>query len=198
MLEQHRGDWSSNIKRIFPNTYVISVDANKYVENIPGSDITFIETLYDKDDFEITFYRSNHERSTGAGDSIYRENTFVYNDNNLIVESRKTKKLSTILKSINSPKIDILKIDVQATEIEILNGLDEFLNNIDIIQIETSLSNYNLNGCRIEDVVCYFKEKNFEIVDMTEIVKNTDGYITHIDLILQNKNNIIIDKKLIF
>jgi FkbM family methyltransferase len=194
----HRGDWSSNIKNIFPNSYIICMDANWYVDQIPGSNITFIETLYKEDDVDIKFYRSNHNRSTGAGDSVYKENTFVYNDDNLIVETRKTKKISTLLKTINSPKIDVLKLDVQATEIEIMDGMDEFINDVDFIQIECSLSNYNLGGCTIEDVILYLKNKNFEVFEITESVRNIDGFMTHIDLIFQNKKNKIIDKKLMF
>ena len=194
----HRGDWSKNIKSIFPNCYIVAIDANNYIGDIPGADVTFFETLFDKDDYEINFYRSYHQRSTGAGDSIYRENTFVYDDGHLVVEKRKTKKISTILKSIDSPKIDILKLDVQATEIEIMDGMEEFLNNVDFVQIECSLSNYNLGGCMIEDVILYLSKKGFEIFELTESVRNVEGHMTHVDLIFQNKNNRIIEKKLIF
>jgi FkbM family methyltransferase len=194
----HKGDWSSNLKKIFPNSTMICVDANKYLDNVPGADFMFIETLYNEDDKEVDFFRSNHERSTGAGDSIYKENTFVYNDKNLIVEKRKTKKLSTILKKINTPKVDILKLDVQATEIEVMDGMEFFLDDVIFIQIECSLSNYNINGCTIEDVIIYLKNKNFEVFDITESVRNKDGFMTHIDLIFQNKKNKIIEKKLLF
>lgn len=194
----HRGDWSKNIKSIFPESYIIAMDANKYVDEIPGADTTFIETLYSKDDHEINFYRSVHQRSTGAGDSIYRENTFVYDDTHLMIEKRKTKKISTLLDSINSPKIDILKLDVQATEIEVMDGMENFLNDVDFIQIECSLSNYNLGGCMIEDVILYLSKKGFEIFELTESVRNADGHMTHIDLIFQNKNKRVIEKRLIF
>jgi FkbM family methyltransferase len=194
----HRGDWSYNLKRIFPETFIVSMDANKYVDNIPGSDITFIETLFNQDDLEIKFYKSSHERSTGAGDSIYKENTFVYDDNYLIVETRKTKKVSTLLKSINSPKIDILKLDVQATEIEIMDGMEEFIYDVDFIQIECALSDYNIGGCSVEDVILYLSNKNFEVFEITESVRNIDGFMTHIDLFFQNKKNKIINKKLLF
>jgi FkbM family methyltransferase len=194
----HRGDWSVNIKAIFPESYIICMDANKYVDYIPGSNVTFIETLFNQDDLDINFYRSSHHRSTGAGDSIYKENTFVYDENNLIVENRKTKKISTLLKSIDSPKIDILKLDVQATEIEIMDGMEEFIYDVDFIQIECSLSDYNVGGCSVEDVIIYLRNKNFEIFEITESVRNIDGFMTHIDLFFQNKKNKIINKKLLF
>jgi FkbM family methyltransferase len=194
----HRGDWSNGIKNIFTDCFIICMDANKYVDNIPGSNVTFIETLYNQDDVFVDFYKSSHKRSTGAGDSIHKENTFIYNDNDLIVESRKTKKISTLLMSIGSPKIDILKLDVQATEIEIMDGMENFINDVDFIQIECSLSDYNIGGCTIEDVVVYLKNKNFEVFDITESVRNSDGFMTHIDLIFQNKKNKKIEKNLIF
>jgi FkbM family methyltransferase len=67
---------------------------------------------------QVDFYiRKNEPRCTG--NSIYRENTSFYDDNQIIIEKKQTKTISNIF--LNKT-FDLIKIDVQGSEIDIING----------------------------------------------------------------------------
>lgn len=186
-LGAFKGEWGSEIKNIFPETLMISVDANQYFDKIPSSDYSFYEVLSNVDNQEIIFYKTNHDFSIGTGDSIFKENTKYYSNNNIIEEIRLTKKISTLITPLNIQKIDIVKVDTQGSELLILIGLDNYLESVDFIQIEVSLIEYNLGGPKIFDVLEFLNENNYEIFDITESLRDSEGSLLQIDFILKNK-----------
>jgi hypothetical protein len=69
------GEWCGTMKPLFPESFIIAVDANKWTpENIPGSDVTEIEVLSDVDDKEMTFFRKK-ENLKSQIEVIESENT---------------------------------------------------------------------------------------------------------------------------
>jgi FkbM family methyltransferase len=91
---------------------------------------------------EVDFYiRKNEPRCTG--NSIYRENTSFYDDDQIIVEKKQTKTLSNLL---NNQTFDLIKIDVQGSEIDIINGGLDIIKEAKGILMEVSLMEYNQNA----------------------------------------------------
>ena len=106
----------------------------------------------------------------------------------LLVEE---KRISTTLKSLcdkhNIIKIDLLKLDTQGSEVMIMKGMGEMLNNVDFIELECSIVEWNLGGCKIGDVIEFLRPQ-FEIYEILEFHRLNDVELIQVDLIFKNKN----------
>jgi FkbM family methyltransferase len=200
------GEWSSNIRSIFPKAKIIGIDANDWCKGkISGTDITEIQVLSDKDDEEITFYRKKETFENGTfctGDSIYKELSQHYQTHNTFEVKTKTKTLSSILNKHNINKVDILKIDTQGSELIIMKGLGELLQSVKFIELECSVMEYNQGGCKFHEIVEFLKD-NFSLFDIVEMTrtsvstydinkKATNGdFLFQMDIIFKNNSVII-------
>lgn len=184
------GEWSSLIKSIFSNSTVIGIDANKWTKDeIPGTDITEIAVLSDKDDDEKIFYRQKEHIENGkfcTGDSLFIEDTQHYREHITIKDIVKTVTLTTILKKYNIANIDLLKIDTQGSELLIMEGLGDKLYNIEFIELEISLIDYNIGGCKFSDIFNFLKN-NFDVYDIVELHRHDQYRLCQLDIIFQNK-----------
>lgn len=185
------GEWSGLIKSIFTESTVLGIDANKWTpDKIPGTDITEIAVLSDKNNDDRIFYRKKEHIENGTyctGDSLFIENTHHYREHNTIKDTIKTITLENILKKYNiNNKIDLLKIDTQGSEILIMRGLGSKLYDIEFIELEVSLIDYNIGGCMFNDVIDFLK-KDFDIYDIVELHRHSNYYLCQLDIIFQNK-----------
>lgn len=191
------GEWTGFVRSLFPNSYIISVDANPWTGGeIPNANVTRIETLSNNDGEEMIFYRKKENYDSGTfctGDSLFKENTQHYQSHNTSEFIVKTKTLKSILVECNKGKIDLLKIDTQGSEILIMEGMGSLLNEVEFLELECSLINYNLGGCSFFDIQNFLKD-NFEIFDIVEFHYH-NSFLSQIDVIFKNKNSKI--KKII-
>lgn len=182
------GEWSSIIRNIYPNAIIMGIDANDWNKNkqFPFTDISEVEVLSDEDNKEVIFYKKIEGNCTG--DSIFKENTFHYAPNLLVEEKRITKTLNTLCNKNNIDTIDLLKLDTQGSEILIMKGLGKKLNDVEFIEVECSLVEWNLGGCTIVDVIDFLKP-NFEIYDILETHRINEFDLIQIDILFKNKNS---------
>jgi FkbM family methyltransferase len=137
------GQFYSEIKPIFPNAYYYLVDGSKSCEVVLETlNVDYSICLLSDSEKEVDFYiRKNEPRCTG--NSIYRENTSFYDDDQILIEKRQTKTLSNLL---NNQVFDLIKIDVQGSEIDIINGGLNIIKEAKGILMEVSLMEYNQNS----------------------------------------------------
>ena len=181
------GGWSSEIKSIFTNTVIMGVDANDWNKNgtFPHANIGEVQVLSDVDGKEVIFYKKVEGHCTG--DSLFRENTLHYSDELLVEEKRISTTLKSLCNKHNINKIDLLKLDTQGSEVMIMKGLGEMLNSVDFIEVECSLVEWNLGGCKIGDVIEFLRPQ-FEIYEILEFHRLGDVELIQADLIFKNKN----------
>ena len=168
----------------------MGVDANDWSNGvIQHTNITEIQVLSNEDDKEIIFYKKVEGLCTG--DSIFKENTQHYQEHNTIEEIRYSKSLKTLCEKHNIDKVDLLKIDTQGSEIKIMEGLGDKLNEVEFIELECSLVEWNIGGSLFGDVINYLNE-NFNIFDIIELKRFNTTDLVQIDVIFQNKKSKII------
>ena len=184
------GEWSTLIRSIFTDTFIMGIDANDWNGNqsFPGVDIGEIAVLTNKDNLEVIFNKKVEGFCTG--DSIFKENTFHYSDDRLIEEKRVGITLKTLCKNNNIKKIDLLKLDTQGSEIMIMEGLGEMLKEIEFIEIECSLVEWNIGGCMISDVI-KFLDNDFEIYEILEFHRLNNQDLIQVDILFKNKKSLI-------
>ena len=121
---------------------------------------------------DVDFYiRKFEPRCTG--NSIYREQTSFYDDDQIIVEKRKTQTISQLL---GNKIFDLIKIDVQGSEIDIINGGREIFENSKGILMEVSLVEYNKNAPLKDYVIEFMNDLGFIV---TEHIGNINHPLTY-------------------
>lgn len=188
------GDWTGMVRQLFPDSFILSIDANPWTNgSINGSTVTEIAVLSDEDNKEMIFYRKKDNIDQGTyctGDSLFKEQTQHYTDVNTIEDKVFTTTLKTILNKHNKDNIDLLKIDTQGSELIIMKGLGDILHNVEFIELECSIIEYNIGGCCFTDVVEFLKD-DFEIFDIVDLQYHY-SFLAHIDVIFKNKKSKIV------
>jgi FkbM family methyltransferase len=173
------GQFYNEIKNIFPDSYYYLVEGNESCEVVLETlKVDYSICLLSDYEKEVNFYiRKNEPRCTG--NSIYRENTSFYDDDQIFIEKRQTKTLSNLL---NSQIFDLIKIDVQGSEIDIINGGLDIIKEAKGILMEVSLIEYNQNSPTKDFVYEYMNNLGFKPV---EIIGNINHPLTY-ELIQQD------------
>ena len=144
-------------------TNVIGVEANKFVYETmckPVADKcgykSYNECVYSEDGLEKKFYLANDSSSLSpvSGNSV----TVI------------TKKLSTLIEenNIDMNKFDFLNIDAEGAELEILKGFENYLDYINVIDLETSYDDRNNTGAFHNVIVDWLSSKNFSLREMSD------------------------------
>ena len=121
-----------------------------------------------------------------TGNSIYKENSTFYDDDKIIVVQKQTKTLPQIL---NDKLFDLIKIDVQGSELDIIKGGLDIIKLSKGVLMEVSLVEFNQGAPRKQEVVDFMKDIGFESV---EIIANINHPVFHTliqeDVLFLNKN----------
>ena len=167
------GQFYNEIKEIFPNSYYYLIEGNDSCEVVLETlNVDYSISLLSDIEKEVDFYVRKHEPRC-TGNSIYRENTSFYDDDQIIILKKQTKTLSNIL---NNKVFDLIKIDVQGSEIDIINGGIDIIKNAKGVLMEISLVEYNQNAPVKEFVYEYMSNIGFIPI---ETIGNINHPITH-------------------
>jgi FkbM family methyltransferase len=149
------GQFYNEIKQIFPNSYYYLIEGNEKCEIVLQTlGVDYSISLLSDEVKEVKFYtRTNEERCTG--NSIYRENTSFFNDDEITIKNEITTTLELLLKD---KQFDLIKIDVQGSELDIIKGGLELIKKSKGILMEVSLIEYNENA-PTKDFVYEFMDK---------------------------------------
>ena len=132
----HKGAWSNEIKRIYPESYYHLFEANpdhaRHLADYPHLCGT---ALSDGREY-VDFYKRN-----GTGDSYYKERTNWYND----VETMRLPAitLDEYVHTNKLPQPQMLKLDTQGSELDILKGAVNTLRGVELIATECPVFSYN-------------------------------------------------------
>jgi FkbM family methyltransferase len=181
------GQFYNKCKSIFPDAYYHLVEGNKYCEPaLKLLNVDYSISLLSDSVKEVDFYVRKDEVEC-TGNSIYRENTKFYNDDQIVIERKNTETLSNLLEK---KVFDLIKIDVQGSEIDIINGGLEIIKNCKGILMEVSFVEYNFASPKKDFVLEYMNNLGFEPV---EIIGNIYHQLTN-ELIQQDV--LFLNKKL--
>lgn len=167
------GQFYNQCKTLFPNSYYYLIEGNTYCEfALKNLNVDYSLELLSNEEKEVIFYKTTYDEKC-TGNSLYRENTIFYDDEHLITEKRNTKTLNTMF---TNKKFDLIKIDVQGSELDIINGGLELVRNAKGVILEVSLTDYNINSPSKDEVFNYMFNIGFETF---EIIGNINHPITH-------------------
>lgn len=173
------GQFYNEIKQVFPNSYYYLIEGNDNCElPLQTLGVDYSISLLSNEIKEVNFYtRTNEPRCTG--NSIYREKTSFFNDDEITVKKLTTNTLDNLL---GHKKFDLIKIDVQGSEVDIINGGINIIKKTKGILMEISLVEYNENSPTKEFVYEYMDQIGFY---PAEIIGDINHPITY-ELIQQD------------
>lgn len=179
------GEFTKYIKTLYPNSNCFMVEANELCEqfifelNVPYE----IVALSNNNGSANMYFERKNPIATGA--SLYKENTSIYSDENCILREVKTKRLDDCNYFNNEP-IDLIKLDVQGSELDIINGGINVIKNCRYILTETSIIEFNIGAPLADKIFEKLYELNFAAIAITEIHNFTNNIVIQIDFLFKN------------
>jgi len=169
------GQFHQLAKQTFPDSYVFSIEAsNECEEYLKQITDQYYIGLLAKDNTEYNFY-SRKDTDIGTGNSIYRELTSFYSDEQVKIIKKQGIKLDDLFEA--DSEFDLIKIDTQGSELDIIAGGIDLCKKAKGILLEVSLTQYNENSPLYDKVIQFMDDFGFkktEILDENFIVNQQD------------------------
>jgi FkbM family methyltransferase len=164
------GQFHLEAKHVFPDSFIFSIEASieceSYLKQITEN---YYIGLLAKDNNEYDFF-SIKNNPTNTGNSIYKELTHFYSDDQLKIIRKKGIKLDDLF-DIDS-EFDLIKIDTQGSELDIISGGFELCSKAKGILLEVSLTQYNENAPLYDEVIQFMDNFGFIKTDILDETRN--------------------------
>ena len=190
------GEWFLKCINFFPNSKYLLFDANKLNEN----KLAILKKKYINITYKICLLSNSIKQlkffNMGYGSSIYEEKTNFSRK----IEYIKSSTLENELSSLNiTSSNNMIKLDVQGSEIEIIEGLGKNISNFEIIILETSVKEYNKGAPLFIDVINFMDKKNYSLYDICDLKRLgfERSFLIQLDAVFIKKNSSILNFDLI-
>lgn len=143
----------------FPNSYYHLIEGNDNCEEALKKilNIDYTIALLSDSEKEVDFYTRTNEPNC-TGNSIYREKTHYFDDNEITIVKKKTQTLENLF---GDKQFDLIKLDVQGSELDIIKGGLNLIKKAKGLLLEVAIMEYNENAPLMSDVYEYMKNINF-------------------------------------
>lgn len=153
------GKWTADCKRHLPEAQYILFEPNtRNIVRHSKNDKVFYQLLSDIDDKEYKFYIGD-PGTPSTGNGYYKEQTAGYTTDNHVVLTSKT--LDSMVKKHKLPKPNFIKLDTQGSEVDILNGAKESLDDCFLAVCELQVMPYNKGAAVFSDYINAFYDLGF-------------------------------------
>lgn len=152
--------WTQAAKEVWPDAHFILFEAFEGIEFLYTGYDYHLGVLSDADDSTVKFYQ--HDMIC-TGNSYYREMfSDVYNDDSYVVKP--TKRLDTVVSMRGFPLPDLVKIDVQGSEMDVIKGAQETLKHAKHLIVEMQHHQYNQGAPLVQDTKPFIESIGFECI----------------------------------
>lgn len=164
------GQFHQIAKQTFPDSFVFSIEASNECEpHLKQLTDNYYIGMLTKDNNEYDFYSRKND-PTSTGNSIYKELTRFYSDDQLDIIKKRGIKLDDLFET--DSEFDLIKIDTQGSELDIIAGGINLCNKAKGILLEVSLNEYNENSPLYDEVISYMKKIGFESKEILDEQRN--------------------------
>jgi FkbM family methyltransferase len=176
----YEGGFYLMFKEFFPKADILMIEANEEKESRLKSIGPYkIALLGSEDNKEVDYYKCKDGVPTGNG--IYREKTqFKFES-----EKKKSITLPTLLGSDNG--YDLIKMDVQGSELDIIKGALPIIKKTDSLLLELQTLEYNKGAPMASDVISYLQGIGFDMVDILNLMYS-ENHLIQVDVLFINRN----------
>ena len=173
------GQWYRQIKSIYPQSEVLSIEANPNCENtLRQVNSNYIIAFLGEKEDKTDFYISSGD-STSQGGSAYLEKSPWY-------ENYDTQQLPVITLDSLNQEFDLIKMDVQGAEFDIIKGGLKTITKASMLQLELSFLDHNQGSPRASQIISYLYSLGFELFDVGSSYY-WDGMLNQSDFLFINR-----------
>ena len=181
------GDFYRESKEVWPDSQIMMIEATQecepYLKETGGN---YLIAVLSDSKKTIPFYKPKLAE-TNTGNSVYKELTSAYSDENLIVEERNTYTLDELYDGYTAT-FDLIKLDTQGSEIDIMNGGSRLIKNTSVIIVEVSHVEYNEKAPLVDEVREYMESVGFIYnMEIGQTYSNEFNGLIQRDLVFVNK-----------
>jgi FkbM family methyltransferase len=155
----HAGTFTRECKKSYPDAYYFMIDGNEITENYVRDTGIDYKIVYLSDVVKDTVVYKTKYNLFNTGDSLYRENTNYYNEDNIFTHTIKTSTLDEVFQ--NKLTFDFIKIDSQGSEIDIINGGLDMCKQATVFLLEASVYPYNIGAPMFDELVNFMISLGF-------------------------------------
>lgn len=171
------GHWALQAKEVWKDAHIIMIEANEEcIGELTKTGLPFRIALLGKERKIGTFFQRK-VGGTSTGDSLYRENTDWYSDQNVLITEREIVPLDELFNFQDSNGFEMTKIDCQGGELDILKGGKKFFEKCKYIIMEVPVPNivYNIGAPTAEEVAEYMLSIRFQPEKVLEDIVHPIG-----------------------
>lgn len=154
------GQFRTQALSTWPGSYIFSIEASNacepYLKKLTDD---YIICLLARDRSKYDFYTRKSD-PTCTGNSIYRELTEFYSDDQLNIIKKDGIKLDDLLNKDST--YDLIKVDTQGSELDVIEGGKEICKKAKAMLLEVSFNEYNKDAPLSEEVINYMKDFKFK------------------------------------
>lgn len=178
------GEFTKQLLTHVPNCQVVMVEAN------PNCESHLKELGHPYDIVALSNYSGTADlyieniNLVATGASLYKENTIWYEEGKYYKHTVPVKTLDE-QNYFDGALIDLIKLDVQGSELDIIKGGENTIKNTTFVLAEVSLTQYNQGAPLIDDVVDKMVSMGFCIADIVEY-HSFNNIIFQLDLLFKN------------
>ena len=135
--------------------------------------------------------RTFHINKLGATSSVFEFNTqLMENQLDITVLKKETIATSTLDKLLSSKGtiVDLLKIDVQGSELLVLEGAENILKKTQFIFLEVSFKKIYNEIPTFEEIYCWLNKRGFELLEIIPDYRNKKGELLQANCLFKNIN----------
>ena len=190
------GSFFSEYHKFFKKTFVFEPNKNLYKSlSVKFEKFNNIQCYSDgvgNVNEEKTFYiTADRDSSLSSIKKQSIEMNKILRHTNIIEDYKiNVIKLSDFIRNNNLYKNNFfLKIDTQGNDLEVLLGLEEFIENVKFIKIELPVINLYETSYNYNDINEFMKTNKFKPVYLEHISRNKDAELVEYDALFEKMNN---------
>ena len=179
------GDWTTCFKYIYPDADVLMVEANLECEKMLKKVGPYkMALLSDESGKEVEYHKLTTDQPLHhTGNSIYLEQSHV--TKLFKPETRTTQLLSEV---VPVKDYDLIKMDVQGSELDIIKGSLDLIKRSNYLLLETQVAEYNKGAPYIGEVISYLRDQGFHLEDLMELNYATDtDVLINVDVLFKKE-----------
>ena len=181
------GEWTREFKNIYPDSQILCIeprseaqpDLKKLASDFSG--IHLAQTLIGERTGPIEFHVN------GDQSSMFQALSGFVNDQKVTLEMT---TLDALIKKLQLPFPDLIKLDLQGAELKALTGATECLAHAQAVLLELSFVPLRKDWPLIGDAIPFMKERGFVCYDITGLWhRPLDGALAQGDFVFLKQSN---------
>ena len=182
------GQWTKKLLKFYPSSEYFLFDADKN----NTKKLNDLKKNHNNLNFKICLLSDDNKSykffNMGYGSSIFEEQT---SHERKVEEINSTSLYQELPSKLINHTNNLIKLDVQGSELKVLDGLKELFNSFEVIILEVSLHNYNKNSPLFDKVMNYMELKGYRLYDLFDLKRlgSNNSFLVQFDCVFVRNNS---------